>query len=466
MAVKTPKEVSDAIKKLDRSAQVLILTFIAKLKSFITDLEEEVHTLKKGDDPEDGHAHYHGHQKCESDHSHSQHGHTEPKSEPVDHDHSSCDHASHSHEHEQKHHDHKEEHNHGHNHEHKHDRKDDDMPEWKQKAMAAGASDPSMAPFGGSWNSESSTSAEDESKPTEAPFPDIYDENLADADDFDQAMEYKTQGTDFKSFGDFENAILQYTKAITTAKPTPLLYANRADCLLKTDPPRPNAAIRDCKMALEMNPDSAKALRISGKAKKNIGDYEGARKDLSASQSIDFDDAAAQDLIFVMEKVGEIEAGKTKLRLKEEVKLRKRAEEIKLAREEARKETAAAKLPRDGGAGFGGMPGMGGGMPEMGGMGGLMSTLMSDPELAAGMSNPKIMAAFSKVMSSPGGPAGILSNPAQLQEIMGDPEVGPFMQKIMAKLGGGAMGGMPDMSEMGEGSNDDIPDMDDIPNLD
>ena len=52
---------------------------------------------------------------------------------------------------------------------------------------------------------------------------------------------------------------------------------------------------------------SAKALRIRGKAYKSLEEYEKARKDLSASQTIDYDDGAAEDLKFVTEKVKEIE---------------------------------------------------------------------------------------------------------------------------------------------------------------
>merc|ERR1712070_921461 len=107
---------------------------------------------------------------------------------------------------------------------------------------------------------------------------------------------------------------------------------------------------------------------------------------------------------------------------------------------------------------------MGGGA---GGMGGLMASLMSDPELAAGMANPKIMGAFSKLMSGPGGPASLLSNPAKLQELMADPEIGPFMQKLLSKMGMGGgmpgmggMGGMGGMPGAGMGEGDD---MDDIP---
>ena len=105
-------------------------------------------------------------------------------------------------------------------------------------------------------------------------------------------------------------------------------------------------------------------------------------------------------------------------------------------------------------------------------MNGIMQLLMSDPELAAGMQNPKVMAAFSSLLNEPGGIGGLMANPAKLQELMGDPEVGPFLQKLMAKLGpamgGGFPGGGAGMPNMGGGggapANDDI-DLSDLPDL-
>ena len=57
------------------------------------------------------------------------------------------------------------------------------------------------------------------------------------------------------------------------------------------------------------------------------------------------------------------------------------------------------------------MPGMGG----MGGMGGMpdMSALFSDPDIAAALQNPKMMAVF----------ADVQQNPANLMKYTGDPEV-------------------------------------------
>jgi len=97
----------------------------------------------------------------------------------------------------------------------------------------------------------------------------------------------------------------------------------------------------------------------------------------------------------------------------------------------------------------------------------------------AAMQNPKVMAALQGAMGG---------NPGALQAAMGDPEVGPVLQKLMAKFGGGmggmpgmgGMGGMPGMGGMGgmggmpgmsendaeDDDDDDLPDLDDVPDLD
>lgn len=111
----------------------------------------------------------------------------------------------------------------------------------------------------------------------------------------------------------------------------------------------------------------------------------------------------------------------------------------------------------------GGIPGMGGGMPGM--PPGLAQSLFSDPEFAASLQNPKVMAALSN-------PAELMTNPAKFQELMSDPEVGPVFQKLMSKIGGGMPSGMPGMGGMGgmpggfgDDDDDDIPDIDELPDL-
>ena len=63
------------------------------------------------------------------------------------------------------------------------------------------------------------------------------------------------------------------------------------------------------------NPDSAKALRIRGRALKELGEFERSIKDLAASQQIDYDDGAAEDLKFVTDKMKEIGADHVKIKL-------------------------------------------------------------------------------------------------------------------------------------------------------
>merc|ERR1712151_698191 len=229
------------------------------------------------------------------------------------------------------------------------------------------------------------------------------------SDDFELASDLKMQASDFKSSGKLEEALEKYTAAILAAQPSALLHANRADVLSKLK--RAKHSIRDCDEALKINPDSAKALRIRGIAKKSLEMYEEALKDLSQAQAIDYDDNVVEHLKICMEKHKELEKINAEKRNKEEERLRKKAEEIEKAREEAAREERERSTPPMGS----GMPGMGG-MP--GGMQGLMQILMSDPELAEGMQNPKVMAAFSEIMSAPGGPMGLMSNPAKLQELM------------------------------------------------
>lgn len=237
----------------------------------------------------------------------------------------------------------------------------------------------------------------EEESSSEPPFPPLYESG----EDFDKAGDLKQEASDLVSNGDFEGALEKYTAAVLAASPSALLYANRANTLLKLG--RPKAAERDCDCALLENPDSAKALRIRGKARKDLGKWDAALKDLSASQQIDFDEGTVEDLKFLSEKRIEMELAEAEVRNKERDKLRKRAEEIKKAREEAKKsrgldeEDAMPDLDER----TGGMPGAGMGMPP--GMDGMMGAMMSDPELMADMQNPKVQAAFQELMSGPGG---------------------------------------------------------------
>jgi suppressor of tumorigenicity protein 13 len=286
----------------------------------------------------------------------------------------------------------------------------------------------------------------------EPPFPPMYAAEVG-SEDYEMASNLKQEASALVSDGDLVGALEKYTATILAAPPSSLLYANRATVLYKLQ--RYRAAERDCNEALKENPDSAKALRIRGKTRKELGMWDEALHDLSASQQIDYDEDTVADLKFLAEKHLEHEKIVASERIEHEERLRKKAADIKKAQEDAANE---ARNAHQSSSGFpGGMPGggMGAGMPG-GGMEGMMGAILSDPELMAAMQNPKVQAALQELMTGPG---GLMGNPAKIQELMSDPEVGPIMQKLMAKLGGGVA--------MGGGANPPATDEDDgIPNLD
>ncbi|KAG7345749.1 expressed tetratricopeptide repeat protein [Nitzschia inconspicua] len=290
-------------------------------------------------------------------------------------------------------------------------------------------------------------------------------------EDYEKQSDLKMKATDAKNDGKLEEALEFFNQAVQAAPPSALLYANRAMVLEQLQ--HYKAAERDCNKALASNPDSAKALKVRGTLRyQHLHDWQGALSDLSQAQAIDYD----PDIATTLEELTKLRVQKEKEeaqeRIEKEEKLKKKAEEIKKAQEEARREK---QQPRSAGSAMpgGGMPG---GMPA--GMPGMpdMSAMMSDPEIVELMQNPKVVAAFQSLMSGPGGPMGLLSNPQKLQEMMADPDVGPALQKLMAKFMGGGMGGMPGMgggmggAAAGGGANEDeddaIPDMEDLPDLD
>jgi len=333
-----------------------------------------------------------------------------------------------------------------------------------------------------------------------------YFDPTSGSEDYDAATNFKQQAADAKSSGDWPAALEFYNQAVTAAPPSALLYANRAMAL--TSEGHYKAAETDCRMALELNPDSAKALKVRGKLRhEHLDDWQGALSDLSQAQSIDFDPDVADTLKELSKLRVEEERKEAKGRNDKEEKLKKRAEEIKKAQEQAKEDEmraareAVPDVDTTGGmpdmAGMGGMPdmagmgdmggmpggmggmpggmgGMPGGMGGMpGGMGGIMEMFKNDPEMAEAMKNPKVVAAFSELMSGPGGPMGLMSNPGKMAQLMNDPDVGPLLQKIMSKMMGGmGAGGMPGMpgQQPGFGANDDthddVPDLGDVPELD
>ena len=150
--------------------------------------------------------------------------------------------------------------------------------------------------------SEAADTAEEEDDPekmeaeVEAPPP----QPEGDPSDFETAAGHKESANSHKASGDWTAALDAYTNALTAQK-SALTFANRADCLLKLK--RPIAAIIDCDKALEINPDSAKALKIKGKSLRFLCRWEEALQALSKAMSIDFDPDLQEMLNLVKNRV-------------------------------------------------------------------------------------------------------------------------------------------------------------------
>lgn len=64
--------------------------------------------------------------------------------------------------------------------------------------------------------------------------------------------------------GEFQKAADLFTEAIKINPHSAAMFAKRGTCFLKMK--RPNACIRDCDRAIELNPDNAAAHKFRGRA--------------------------------------------------------------------------------------------------------------------------------------------------------------------------------------------------------
>ena len=229
---------------------------------------------------------------------------------------------------------------------------------------------------------------DEETEPLPA-SPDLSKLELSEAEQ-DRVNALKAEAQDAIDDGNREKALSLLSEAIVIGAVTAMLMTKRADLLLKLQ--RPRAAIKDCEVALSLNPDSGKAFRIRGLAYRYLHQWEKAHSDLAAAQRIDFDDATEEVHKLVDEKYRKMMESK-------------------------RKAPTITSPPR--------RPAQAPQMPP--GMGNMFADLLGDPELASAMTNPRVMQALQEMMS----------NPAALMQYQSDPEVGPVLMKLMSKFGGG-----------------------------
>jgi len=83
-------------------------------------------------------------------------------------------------------------------------------------------------------------------------------------EDMDKADELKREAVGLFGEQKFEESVAKYTEAIKLNGSSALLFAKRGQAFVKLN--KPNACIRDCNRALEINPDSAVAYKFRGRA--------------------------------------------------------------------------------------------------------------------------------------------------------------------------------------------------------
>uniref|UniRef100_A0A2K6B2P6 Hsp70-interacting protein N-terminal domain-containing protein n=1 Tax=Macaca nemestrina TaxID=9545 RepID=A0A2K6B2P6_MACNE len=212
--------------------------------------------------------------------------------------------------------------------------------------------------------------------------------------------------------------------------PLAILYAKRASVFVKLQ--KPNAAIRDCDRAIEINPDSAQPCKWRGKAHRLLGHWEEGAHHLALGCKLDYDEDAGAMLKEVQPRAEKIAEHRRKYKQKcEEREIKERIERVKKAREEHERAQREEEARRQSGAQYGSfpggfprgiMPGMGGGMPGTAGLPGL-NEILSDPEVLSAMQDPEVMVAFQDVAQ----------NVANI-----NPKVMNLISKLSAKFGGQA----------------------------
>ncbi|XP_015123873.1 putative protein FAM10A4 isoform X2 [Diachasma alloeum] len=218
---------------------------------------------------------------------------------------------------------------------------------------------------------------------------------------------------------DYEKALALYTEAIILNPHAALLYAKRGQVFLQLN--KPNACIRDCNRAIELNPDSAAAHKFRGRAHQLLGDWEEAATDLRLACQFDFDEQADEWLREVAPNARKIEEHKRKKERRAlEKKEKSHQEAVRKGRKAAKAREANSRPSQtDDGAG---KPGMGD-----------FYQYLNDPEVSAAFQDPEVSAAF----------VDISSNPANILKYQGNPKVMALINKVASKFGGATgFGGM------------------------
>ncbi|KAK4029229.1 hypothetical protein OUZ56_022237 [Daphnia magna] len=115
------------------------------------------------------------------------------------------------------------------------------------------------------------------------------EQEMSEADE-EKFSDLRQQATAAFAEGEYNKAADCFTEVIKLNPQSALMFAKRANCYIHLN--KPNACIRDCDRAIEINPDCAPAHKFRGRAHRLLGNWEEAVKDLRLACKIDYDDQA------------------------------------------------------------------------------------------------------------------------------------------------------------------------------
>lgn len=207
------------------------------------------------------------------------------------------------------------------------------------------------------------------------------------------------------------------TEAIKVGASAPL-YAQRASIYLRLK--KPNAAIRDCDAAVQLNPDSSKAYKMRGRANRMLGEWAKAAADLRLGNRLDYDDSTYELQKLVEEKLQKVNEKQKK---RDEAKKKKHASHSSHSHEHDHSHCQGhdhghGGIPAGGnpfeGIPQGGIP-TGAGIPPQ-----FMQEIFSDPELVAAIQDPSIANILLEINQ----------NPAAIEKYKDNPKFAAILKKL------------------------------------
>merc|ERR1711971_461481 len=137
---------------------------------------------------------------------------------------------------------------------------------------------------------------EDTPAPPEPEEEEVEEEPMSEESDVDLDMEGVVEadkedpvstGDPKKELGedDFDKFDAKKTEAMEINATSAMPFVKRGQCFMKLS--KPNACIRDCTRAIEINPDNAAAHKYRGRAHRLLGNFLEAAKDLRLACKID-----------------------------------------------------------------------------------------------------------------------------------------------------------------------------------